>query len=93
MDAAFLRLFFFTLGTCVRSHELFQNLQFVLSNVKQETTNGYPFMVSCDDKGRLILSGAKERDLALVSHGVNHVYNGLLSISFEKRHNLSGLCT
>ena len=64
MDAAFLRLFFFTLGTCVRSHELFQNLQFVLSNVKQEAINGYPFIVvSCDDKGRLILSGAKESDL------------------------------
>ena len=46
MDAAFLRLFFFTLGTCVRNHELF-----------------HPFMVSCDDKGKLILSGAKERDL------------------------------
>ena len=29
----------------------------------------------------------------LCSHGVNHVYIGLLSISFEKRHNLSGLCT
>ena len=63
MDTAFLRLFFFTLGTCIRSHELFQNLQFVLSDVKQETINGYPFMVSCDDKGRLILSGAKETDL------------------------------
>ena len=90
MDTAFLRLFFFTLGTCIRSHELFQNLQFVLSDVQQETINGYPFMVSCDDKGRLILSGAKERDLG---YGVNHVYNGLLSISFEKRHNLSGFCT
>ena len=63
MDAAFLRLFYFTLDTCIRSHELLQNLQFVLSNVKQETMNGYPFMVSCDDIGRLILSGAKERDL------------------------------
>ena len=27
------------------------------------------------------------------SHGVKHVYNKLLSISFEKRHNLPGLCT
>ena len=63
MDAAFLRLFFVTSGTCVRSHELFQNLQFVFSNIKQETIRGYSFMVSCDDKGRLILSGAKEREL------------------------------
>ena len=64
MDAAFLRLFYFTLDTCIRSHGLFQNLQLVLSNVKQETVNGYPFtVVSRDDKGRLILSGAKERDL------------------------------
>ena len=46
------------------SHGLFQNLQLVLSNVKQETVNGYPFtVVSRDDKGRLIHSGAKERDL------------------------------
>ena len=55
--------YFSLLWVGVRSHELFQNVQFVLSNVKQETINGYPFMVSCDDKRRLILSGAKERDL------------------------------
>ena len=56
--------YFSLLWVGVRSHELFQNLQFVPSNVKQETGNGYPFtVVSCDDKGRLILSGAKERDL------------------------------
>ena len=42
MDAAFLHLFFFTFGTCIRSHKLFQNLQLVLSNVKQETVSGYP---------------------------------------------------
>lgn len=29
----------------------------------------------------------------LYSRGVNHVYIGLLSISFEKRHDLSRLCT
>ena len=33
------------------------------------------------------------RKWTLCSHGVNHVYIGLLSISFEKGHNLSGLCT
>ena len=63
MDAAFQRVFFFSLGTYIPSHELFQNLQYVLSNVKHETINGYPFMVSCDKKGRLILPCAKERDL------------------------------
>lgn len=56
--------YFSLLWVGVRSHELFQNLQFDLSNVKQVTVNVYPFsVVSCDDEGRLILSGAKERDL------------------------------
>ena len=40
MDAAFQRVFFFSLGTYIPSHELYQNLQYVLSNVKHETING-----------------------------------------------------
>ena len=66
MDAAFLRLFFFTLGTCIQSHELFKtfNSFFLMLNKRPSVgTQLYPFMVSCNDKGRLILSGAMESGL------------------------------